>query len=139
MKSSTHKIGYRVKLKLQITQHSRDYQLINSLVKEKKNPKYLLRNPPPPPPHLNGGGYLGCGILIEVFNRPAVDFIVTASEAKFVGSVGRPTFSDIDSNPKLLRNSPACWIAFLYFFFSKNNTFRYIYMSIYISKLSRKR
>jgi hypothetical protein len=61
MKSSSHKIGYRVKLKFQITQHSRDYQLINSLVK-----------------------YLGCGILIEVPNRPAVDFIVTK-------------FSDIDS------------------------------------------
>ena len=121
MKSSTHKIGYRVKLKLQITQHSRDYQLINSLVKEKniiflesaapihgpsprdhrskKKKKTKKISAPQPGPPILMGGYLGCGILIEVFNRPAVDFIVTASEAKFVGPVGRPTFSDIDSNP----------------------------------------
>jgi len=54
IKSKTHKIGYQIRLKFQITQHSRDYQLINSLVK-----------------------YLGCGILREVAGRPAVDFVVT--------------------------------------------------------------
>ena len=31
-KSKTHNVGYQVKLKFQITQHSRDYLLINSLV-----------------------------------------------------------------------------------------------------------
>ena len=32
-KSKTHKIGYRVKLKFQISHHSRDIQLMNNIVK----------------------------------------------------------------------------------------------------------
>jgi hypothetical protein len=53
IKSKTHKAGYQVKLKFQITQHSRDLQLMNNLVK-----------------------YLDCGKLREVVGRPAVDIVV---------------------------------------------------------------
>ena len=52
-KSKTHNVGYQVKLKFQITQHSRDYLLINSLV-----------------------NYLDCGISRDVVKRPAFDFVV---------------------------------------------------------------
>ena len=36
---------------------------------------------------------LGCGILIEVFNRPAVDFIVTAPEATVGGARRHPNIN----------------------------------------------
>lgn len=52
-KSKTHKIGYQVKLKFQITQHSRDYLLMKSFE-----------------------NYLECGITREVVKRPAYDFVV---------------------------------------------------------------
>ncbi len=52
--SKTHKVGFQVKLKFQLTQHIRDVQLMNSLVE-----------------------YLGCGITRRVANREAVDFTVT--------------------------------------------------------------
>jgi hypothetical protein len=53
-KSKTHNIGYQIRLKFQVTQHSRDILLMNSFIK-----------------------YLGCGVLREYSNRPAVDFVVT--------------------------------------------------------------
>jgi hypothetical protein len=53
-KSKTHNIGYQVRLKFQVTQHSRDIVLMNSLIK-----------------------YLDCGVLREYSRRPAVDFVVT--------------------------------------------------------------
>lgn len=49
-KSKTHKVGYQVKLKFQISQHSRDIQLIKNIIK-----------------------YLGSGILIEV--KSSVDLV----------------------------------------------------------------
>ena len=52
-KSKTNNIGYQVKLKFQITQHSRDYLLIKSFE-----------------------NYLECGITREVAKRPACDFVV---------------------------------------------------------------
>jgi hypothetical protein len=52
-KSSTHKVGFAVKLKFQVTQHTRDTQLMKSLVK-----------------------YLGCGGYKERPNGSAGDFIV---------------------------------------------------------------
>lgn len=52
--SKTHKVGYRVKLKFQITQHSRDLELMNTLLK-----------------------WLDCGNLIEIVDRSAVDIVIT--------------------------------------------------------------
>jgi hypothetical protein len=54
MNSKTHKVGYRVKLKFQITQHSRDLELMNTLLK-----------------------WLDCGNLIEIVGRSAVDIVIT--------------------------------------------------------------
>jgi hypothetical protein len=50
--SSTHRLGCKVELRFQITQHSRDTELMKSLVE-----------------------YLGCGKIFE--SRDAVDFVVT--------------------------------------------------------------
>ena len=50
--SSTHRLGCKVELRFQITQHSRDTELMKSLVE-----------------------YLGCGKIFE--SREAVDFVVT--------------------------------------------------------------
>ena len=52
-KSKTHKVGYQVKLKFQISQHSRDIQLMNNIVK-----------------------YLGSGTLIINNNKSAIDLII---------------------------------------------------------------
>jgi LAGLIDADG endonuclease len=52
-KSKTHKVGYQVKLKFQITQHSRDIQLMNNIVK-----------------------YLGSGTLIINKNKSAIDLVI---------------------------------------------------------------
>jgi len=50
-KSKTHKVGYQVKFKFQISQHSRDIQLMKNIIK-----------------------YLGSGILIEV--KSNVDLVI---------------------------------------------------------------
>jgi len=52
-KSKTHKIGYQVKLKFQISQHSRDIQLMNNIKK-----------------------YLGSGTLIINNNKSAIDLVI---------------------------------------------------------------
>jgi hypothetical protein len=54
IKSKTHKVEYQVKLKFQITQHSRDLKLMNNLLK-----------------------FLNCGNLREVVGRSAVDLVIT--------------------------------------------------------------
>lgn len=53
-KSKTHSAGYQVKLKFLISQHSRDYELMNSLV-----------------------NYLDCGISKRVVKSPACYFTVS--------------------------------------------------------------
>lgn len=67
--SKTHKVGYQVKMKFQITQHSRDLGLMSNLLK-----------------------LLNCGNLIEIVGRSAVDIVVTKIsdiESKIV-----PLFTD---------------------------------------------
>jgi len=67
--SKTHKVGYQIKLKFQITQHSRDLELMNTLIK-----------------------FLDCGNLVEVRGRSAVDIVITKIsdiESKIV-----PLFTD---------------------------------------------
>jgi hypothetical protein len=52
-KSNTHSLGYQVTLKFQLTQHSRDLQLMMNLVE-----------------------YFNCGILYNHKTKEAVDYIV---------------------------------------------------------------
>lgn len=53
-KSKSHTVGYQVRLKFQLTQHSRDSLLMSYLI-----------------------NYLDCGVLRKVGDRPAVDIVVT--------------------------------------------------------------